>query len=157
MRTFSCLLWASFCTLVILASAHGAEPPFSGTFTVNGKPGNLAFLRVVKGDEFSGQPTTVLVFTEKDASREAKPAFYAGFGKFGNSLTITVMPDGQIIGCEVCHSALPHKTFSSSGTTKMTDFKNEGGTIQGKISTGGEIEALGEKWEVNLTFKTKGP
>jgi len=141
----------------MLASAHAAEPPVSGKFTVNGKPGNLAFALAVKGDDFDGKPTTVLVFSEKDASKDKKPAFYAGFGKFGNSLTITVTPDGSIIGCEVCHSALANKMFSSSGTTKMTDFKNEGGVIQGKIATEGEIKFFDDKWEVNLTFKVKAP
>jgi hypothetical protein len=157
MRTSSIPLLTALLSLMILTCAHGAEPPVSGTFTANSKPAKLAFIRAVKGDDFDGKPTTVLVISEKDASKDAKPAFYASFGKFGDSLTITVFPDGQIIGCEVSHTALTHHSFSSTGNIKTTDFKNEGGVIQGKITTGGEIESLGEKWEVNLTFKVKAP
>ena len=134
-----------------------AEPPVTGTFTANGKAAKLAFLRAVKGEAFDGKDTTVLVFTEKDASKDEKPDFHASFGKFGNSLTITIFPDGKIIGCEVYHTALAHKNFSSTGNIDTADFKNEGGILQGKIATKGEVEVFGEKWEVNLSFKVKAP
>lgn len=144
-------------SLLIVTCALAADPPVTGTFTANGKPAKLAFVRAVKGDGFDGKPTTVLVITEKDASKDDKPDFHASFGKFGNSLTITVFPDGQIIGCEVSHTALSHKNFSSVGNIKTADFKMGSGTIECKILTDGEIESLGEKWEVNLTVKTKAP
>lgn len=145
-------------TLWIATGVNGAEPsPVSGTFTVEGKPAKLAFLRAVKGEPFDNKPTTVLVFTEKDASKDAKPDFHASFGQFGNSLTITVFDDGTVIGCEVSHTALKHKSFSSSGEMKTEGFKKEGSTIEGKLTTGGEKDVFGQKWEVNLTFKTKAP
>jgi len=39
----------------------------------------------------------------------------------------------------------------------MSEFKNEGGQISGKIVTDGKAEAFGRTWEVNLIFKTKAP
>jgi len=39
----------------------------------------------------------------------------------------------------------------------MTDFKNEGGQISGKLATEGKQEAFEQTWEVNLVFKTKAP
>jgi hypothetical protein len=39
----------------------------------------------------------------------------------------------------------------------MSEFKNEGGQIPGRIATDGKQEAFGQTWEINLTFKTKAP
>lgn len=79
------------------------------------------------------------------------------FGKLGNSLTITVTDKGEIVGCQAYHTSFEFKSFSSSGVVKMEDYKSEGGFIQGKLTTGGEVEAFHEKWEVNVTFKVKAP
>ena len=147
------ILWLLF----LLSSAIAADPPVTGTFTVNGKAAKLAFLRAVKGEPFDNQATTVLVITEKDTSKAAKPDFDAGFGKYGNSLTITILPDGKIIGCQVSHTAFSNKGFSSSGSIDMKDFKNDGGMLQGKIMTDGVAKVFDETWEVNLSFKVKAP
>ena len=40
---------------------------------------------------------------------------------------------------------------------KMSDFKLEKGKIQGKLSTGGEKDAFGDKWEVDIKFEAKAP
>jgi hypothetical protein len=157
MRSNSPLSLAVLSFLFLLGFVLGAEPPVSGTFTANGKAARLAFLRAVKGEPFDNQATTVLVITEKDTAKAEKPDFDAGFGKYGNSLTITILPDGKIIGCQIYHTALEHKSFSSSGTINTADFKNEGGVLQGKITTDGVQQFFEETWEVNLSFKVKGP
>jgi hypothetical protein len=152
-------LLAALWSLLVVNAGFGTEPPVSGSFTVDGKAAKLAFVRTVKGDEFDGKPTTVVVMTEKDASKNAKPDFDANFGKFGNALIITVLPDGQIIGCQLVHTALKTQSVSTSGNIKSVDFKNEGGVIQGKIVTesGGAIDIFDQKVEVNMSFKAKAP
>ena len=129
----------------------------SGVYKGNGKEAKLAFVSARKGEPFANKPTIVLVFTEKDHSKEKKPDVKAGFGDFGSALIITVNPEGKIVGCVVAHSALKKSGFSSVGDTTMSDFKLEGGKIQGKISTKGEQKTFGETWEVDLKFQAKAP
>ena len=132
------------------------DPPVSGVFKGNGQEAKLAYVSTVKGETF-GKPTIIIVFTEKDHSEAKKPQIMAGFGKFGSALIITVYLDGQIVGCQVAHAAHQKGAFNSIGTIKMSDFKLEGGKIQGKLSTEGEAETFGQKWEVDLKFQAKAP
>jgi hypothetical protein len=46
----------------------------------------------------------MLVFTEKDHSKDNKPDFGAMFGKYGSALIISCDEDGGIFGCQVVHS-----------------------------------------------------
>ena len=75
----------------------------------------------------------------------------------GTRRVITIYPEGKIVGCEVAHSAHNKRPFSSVGTIQLTDFKNAGGELQGKLSTGGVSEFFKKTWEVDLTFHTKAP
>ena len=103
------------------------------------------------------KPTIKLVFTEKDHSKDKKPDFNAGFGRFGSALLITVNPDGKIIGCEVAHAAHEKGTFSSLGSIAMSDYKVADGKITGKIKTDGEIDTFKQKWLVDIKFEVKAP
>jgi hypothetical protein len=94
----------------------------------------------------------VLVFTEKDHSKDSKPDFNAGFGKFGSALIVSLHEDGDIFGCEVAHSALKHKNFSSIGTIKTNDFEYADGQVKGELTTDGQAEVFGETWGVNVQF-----
>src|SRR6516162_9685722 len=133
------------------------EASVSGVYKGNGKEAKLAFVSARKGEPFADKPTIVLVFTEKDHSKEKKPDVKAGFGDFGSALIITVNPEGKIVGCVVAHSALKKSGFSSVGDITMSDFKLEGGKIQVKIATKGEQKTFGETWEVDIKFLTKAP
>jgi len=133
------------------------DPPVSGVFKGNGQEAKLAYVSASKGEPFADKPTIVIVFTEKDHSKDKKPRTGAMFGKYGSALIITVYEDGKIVGCQVAHAAHQKGTFNSIGTIKMSDFKLEGGKIQGKLSTGGEAETFGQKWEVDLKFQAKAP
>jgi hypothetical protein len=137
--------------------AAADDPPVSGVFKGNGQEAKLAYVSTVKGEPLADKQTIVIVFTEKDPSGAKKPQVMAGFGKFGSALIITVYEDGKIVGCEVAHAAHTKGTFSSIGKIKMSDFKLEGGKIQGKLSTEGETETFGQKWEVDLKFQAKAP
>lgn len=140
-----------------LTVAPAEDPPVSGVFKGNGQVAKLAYVSAVKGEPFADKPTIIIVFTEKDASENKKPQIMAGFGKYGSALIITVYQDGQIVGCQVAHAAHQKGVFNSIGTIKMSDFKLEGGKIQGKLSTGGEAETFGQKWEVDFKFQAKAP
>jgi hypothetical protein len=103
-------------------------------------------------EPFSDKPSMVLVFTEKDHSKDKKPDFNAGFGKFGSALIVSLHEDGDIFGCEVAHSALKHQNFSSIGKINTNDFEYADGQVKGELATDGPADVFGETWEVNLKF-----
>ena len=127
----------------------------TGTFKGNGKDAKLAFVSAVKGEEFADKPSLVLIFSEKDHTKDANLKFNVGFGRYGSALIISCHEDGDIFGCEVSHSAHQKRGFSSLGKIEMVGFQIAGGQAQGKISTGGETDTFDEKWEVDLTFAAK--
>ena len=133
------------------------KPSVAGKFIGDGKAAAIQFVLVEEHEEFSGKPGLTLIFTEKDPAKAKKPSWDAGFGKLGSALVLSVFYDGQIFGCEVAHSANKKSGFSSVGEIKMTEFKVAGGNVTGHVSTGGTLEAFGQKWEVDLTFAAPLP
>ena len=97
------------------------------------------------------------MFTEKDHSKDEQAALKALFGDYGSALVIGIQPDGKVVTCDILHEARKQKPTSSPSSVKMTDFKNEGGQISGRLVTEGKQEAFEQTWEVNLVFKTKAP
>jgi hypothetical protein len=140
-----------------LAADEKKDSPVSGLFKGNGKEAKLAHVSVHKGEPYLDRPTVVLVFTEKDHSKEKKPHVTAGFGKFGSALVVTVDHAGKVIGCEVAHAAHEKSGFSSLGKMKTSDFQLADGKVKGRLSTDGEVETFGQKWEVKLRFEAKAP
>jgi hypothetical protein len=132
--------------------AANVKPSVTGVFKGNGKEAKLSHVSAHWREPFSDKPSMVLVFTEKDHSKDQKPDFDGGFGKFGSALIISLHEDGDIFGCEVAHSALQHKNFSSIGTIKTNDFEYADGKVQGELTTDGQAEVFGETWGVNLKF-----
>jgi len=129
----------------------------SGTFLGDGKDGKIQFLTVQAREPFSDQPAIRLIFTEKDPASSKKPDFDAGFKKLGSALIISVNRDGEIFGCEVAHTAHPKSPFSAIGQIKMQDFTVTETTVSGRVTTGGEDDAFGQKWDVDLTFSAPLP
>jgi hypothetical protein len=132
--------------------AANVKPTVTGEFKGNGKDAKLAFVSAHWREPFGDKPSIVLVFTEKDHSKDKKPDFNAGFGKFGSALIVSLHEDGDIFGCEVVHSALQHKNFSSIGTIKTNDFEYADGQVKGELTTDGQAEIFGETWGVNVKF-----
>jgi len=132
--------------------AANVKPSVTGVFKGNGKEAKLAHVSAHWREPFSNQPSMVLVFTEKDHSKEKKPDFNAGFGKFGSALIISLHEDGDIFGCEVVHTAHKKQGFSSIGQIKTNNFQFADGQVQGELTTDGQAEVFGETWEVNLKF-----
>jgi hypothetical protein len=132
--------------------AANVKPSVTGVFKGNGKDGKLAHVSAHWREPFNNQPSIVLVFTEKDHSKDKKPDFDAGLGKFGSALIVSLHEDGDIFGCEVAHTALKHQNFSSIGRIKTNNFEFADGKVQGELATDASIDVFGETWEVNLKF-----
>jgi hypothetical protein len=132
--------------------AANVKPTVTGIFKGNGKEAKLSYVSARWGEPFNGKPGIVLVFTEKDHSKDSKPDFNASFGKFGSALIISLHEDGDIYGCEVVHSALEKKNFSSIGKIETSAFSYDNGKVEGELSTNGPADAFGETWEAKLKF-----
>jgi len=132
--------------------AANVKPSVTGVFKGNGKEAKLANVSAHWREPFSDKPSMVLVFTEKDHSKDKKPDFNAGFGKFGSALVVSLHEDGDIFGCEVAHSTLKHQNFSSIGKIRTNDFEYADGQVKGELTTDGPAEVFGETWEVNVKF-----
>jgi len=132
--------------------AANVKPSVTGVFKGNGKEAKLAHVSAHWREPFNNQPSMVLVFTEKDHSKDTKPDFNAGFGKFGSALIISLHEDGDIFGCQVVHTAHAKQGFSSIGQIKTNNFQFADGQVQGELTTDGQAEVFGETWEVNLKF-----
>jgi hypothetical protein len=135
--------------------AANVKPSVTGLFKGNGKEAKLAHVSAHWREPFSDKPSTVLVFTEKDHSKDKKPDFNAGFGKFGSALVVSLHEDGDIFGCEVTHSALKHQNFSSIGKIRTNNFEYADGQVKGELTTDGPAEVFGETWEVNVKLSRR--
>lgn len=160
-RVVSLPLVAALFTALLVSPAPAQSPSdkpvVKGTFLGDGKDGRIQFLVVQTREPFSDKPAIQLVFTEKNPASSKKPDFDAGFKKLGSALVLSVFQDGGIFGCEVAHTAHPKSPFSSLGSIKMTEFKVSDTQVSGHVSTGGEQDAFGQKWEVDLTFSAPLP
>ena len=143
--------------LLSVARSSAADSEVSGVFKGNDQPAKLMFISAHKGTSFAGKDTIKLVFTEKDHAKNERPDLKALFGDYGSALVIGIQPDGKVVTCDIAHEALKQKPISSPSSVKMSEFKNEGGQISGKLATDGKQEAFGQTWEVNLIFKAKAP
>jgi hypothetical protein len=132
--------------------AANVKPSVTGVFKGDNKDAKLAYVSAHWREPFGDKPSIVLVFTEKDHSKDKKPDFNAGFGKFGSALVVSLHEEGDIFGCEVAHAALKHQNFSSIGKINANDFEYADGQVKGELSTDGPADVLGETWEVNLKF-----
>ena len=132
--------------------AANVKPTVTGVFKGNGKDAKLAYVSAHWREPFGDKPSIVLVFTEKDHSKDKKPDFNAGFGKFGSALIVSLHEDGDIFGCEVAHNALKHQNFSSIGKINTNDFEYADGQVKGELTTDGAADVFGETWEVNVKF-----
>ncbi|HVF70816.1 MAG TPA: hypothetical protein VM940_04330 [Chthoniobacterales bacterium] len=132
--------------------AANVPPSVSGIFKGNGTDAKLAFVSARWGEPFSGKTGIVLIFTEKDHSKDKRPDWNAAFGKFGSGLVISLHEDGSIYGCQVAHSAHKKQGFSSIGKLEATDFTFADGKIEGELTTNGESDTFGETWEVKIKF-----
>lgn len=132
--------------------AANVPPSVTGVFKGNGKEAKLAYASAQWREPFNDKPAIMLVFTEKDHSKEKKPDMGAMFGKYGSALIISVDEDGGIFGCQVIHSAHQKQGFSSIGSIEAPEFAYADGKVEGELTTHGQVDTFGETWEVNIRF-----
>ncbi|MGH8583373.1 MAG: hypothetical protein ACREWG_11430 [Gammaproteobacteria bacterium] len=140
-----------FAAFLCVASVASADPAVTGTFMGNGKDGKLVYAFAKKGEPFNGKETVEVTLSEKDTGGNP---FKAAFGDFGSALVLTINSEGTIIGCQVVHTAHQKRGFTSLGSIKTENYKLDQGILSAKVTTGGEQDTFGEKWAVDLTFKT---
>lgn len=143
--------------MICSVSAQSDKPVVTGKFLGDGKDGKIQHLVVQTREPFNDKAAIQLVFTEKDPSSSRKPDFDAAFKKLGSALIISVFKDGGIFGCEVAHTAHQKSPFSALGEIKTKDFKVTDTQVSGVVTTDGELDAFGQKWEVELTFSAPLP
>jgi hypothetical protein len=131
----------------------------SGAFTANGKAAALTQVSAAVGDPESGQPITLLVFTEKDQAGDSKAGFNALFNKYGDAIVAKLHPDGSVYSVDLIHSALQSPSGSATvfGVFTTRDYKNAGGEVSGELTSGGTVDVQGQKVDVDLIFHTKAP
>jgi hypothetical protein len=131
-----------------------ADTSVSGTYLIDGKPVQLKYARAIKGEEFGGKGTTLVVLSEKDASKSKKPDTDAMFGKLGGALVLTITSDGELVGTQVVKDKVQ---FSASGNINLSDFKADGGNLSGKVATEGQQKFFENTWQIDVTFSVPGP
>ncbi|HSE13733.1 MAG TPA: hypothetical protein VLB69_13965 [Rudaea sp.] len=147
-------------SLVLFVTALWAAAAVEGTYSANGKAGKLVYALAKKGEPFSGKPTTVLVFSEKDASKDPRPDFHAQMGDLGDALVITLRQDGKewdVIGSEFAHAALKHSGASGSGIVSVKDVAVANGEISGHLTTQPNADLFDEPLVIDLRFHVKQP
>lgn len=140
-----------------LAQAASDKTSVSGTFLGNGKDGRIQHLVVTTREPFSDKGAIRLVFSEKDPSKSKNLDMDVTFNRLGSALMLSVFKDGTIFGCVVSHSAHEKSGFSALGEIKIEDFKVSETEVSGRVTTGGELDAFGEKWAVDLKFSAPLP
>ena len=119
------------------------KPTVSGVFKGNGKEAKLAHVSAHWREPFSDKPSFVLVFTEKDHSKDKKPDFKASFGDSAVAHRLAARRGGHL-GCQVVHTAHEKQGFSSVGSIKTDKFKFADGKVEGELATDGKEETFGE-------------
>jgi hypothetical protein len=132
--------------------AGPVKPSVSGTFKANGKAAKLAYVSARPGEPFDNKSSILIVFTEKDHSKDPKPDVKAGFGQYGSALVISTFEDGTIFSCQVAHAAHGKMPFSTSGTVRTAAFDVGDGRVEAEFLTDGEQTFFDKTWEVDLKF-----
>jgi len=132
--------------------AANVKASVTGVFKGNGKEAKLAYVSAHWREPFNDKPGMVLVFTEKDHSKDKKPDFNAVFGRFGSALIISLHEGGGIFGCQVVHTAHKQQGFTSLGSIKTNNFEFADGKVEGELTTDGQVDTFGETWETNIKF-----
>ena len=77
----------------------------------------------------------------------------------GDALVVKVMADGKVLSADLVHSSLqsPSGSITVFDALTTTDYKIAGGEISGHLTSEGPSDVRGQKWEVDLVFRTKAP
>jgi hypothetical protein len=140
-------------TLWVAAAASADAAKVSGEYLGNGKPAQIAHVRVIPHENWQDEKAWTIILSEKDAAKAEKPDFDAMFGELGSALVVSVTASGSIFSVQVCHQALEKSGFSSSGTLSAEGFSIAGGKLSGRFFTSKEEEFFEDRWKVDLVVK----
>ena len=96
-------------------------------------------------------------FCREKESTSNRPDNDALFDRLGDALIINISESGVIFGVQVCHQGLEKVGFSSSGKVKAEPFSIENGVLKARVSSGGEQEFFGDRWNVDLEIEVTLP
>ena len=139
---------------LFLSVTARADTSISGTYLVDGKTVQLKYAKAIKGEPFSDKDTTLVILSEKDASKSKKPDTDAMFGKLGGALVLTITSDGELVGTQIVKDKVQ---FSASGNIKLSDYKVDGGKVSGKVATDGQQKFFENTWQLDVAFSVPGP
>lgn len=132
--------------------AGPVKPVVTGSYLANKKPAKLAFVSARPREEFNGKPSLVLIFTEKDHTKDPKADFNASFGRYGSALVLSLHEDGGIFGCVVGHEGLKRPGLTALGRVRTSAFEVGDDRVEGEVTTDGEDTAFDETWQADLKF-----
>lgn len=146
---------------LLATSVHraAAQAALSGTFKGNGKPASLTQVVAYKGNPESDQPIIELVFTAKNQGNDPKAAFNALFNKYGDALVVKIFPDGKVYSADLVHANLqsPSGSITLLGILSIENFSTANGELSGRLTSAGPRNARDQKFDIDLTFRTKAP
>jgi hypothetical protein len=150
-------VWTIVAAAVVcaLVAPVGSQTMVKGSYRANGQEAKLAYVLATKAEAFAGKEAVTLILTEKDPSKQKNPEITASFGDLGSALIVGISKDGGIHSCQVAHTALKRMGANSIGKLKVEGLQWSGGTVKGRLTTGGPVDLFDEKWEVDVTFEAK--
>jgi hypothetical protein len=151
MRRAVALAWIVLFAIAGIAAADSV----TGSFVGNGREAKLEHIYVVP-DEFFDVPGWAIVLSEKESTSE-RPDHDAMFNKIGDALVVNIDQEGTIVGVQVCHQQLERSGFSSAGTVEAKDFSVDNGVLKAHVTSDGEHEFFGDKWQIDLRIEVTLP
>ncbi|MEZ5460670.1 hypothetical protein [Dokdonella sp.] len=147
-------------TALLIFAATDAFAAVEGHYRANGTDAPPKYALAKWGDPYMDKPTTKVILSEKDASKESSPDFSAQMGDLGSAIVITLVAsdDGyDVIGAEFAHPALKRSGVSSIGILEARDVVVANGTISGQIVSVADASIFDEPVEIDLKFSAKSP
>lgn len=144
------VLFATACTNS--SAANGVQ----GTYVVNATPATLTHASAQTGRKFAGDPTTFLIFSEKETGKDKNPDFSAQSGNFGNAVVIQLHKTKNgwdAIGSAFSHTAMKRHGLGGAGMVNVSDMKMADGQLTGHLTMApGAADMFGESIQLDLHF-----
>lgn len=139
-------------------SSDPAAPQVSGVYTADGETSRLTAVSAQAETPFNGQPVTAIIITAKPHDAGAN-LFDTLAGAYGDAIVVRVLQDGRAIGEDLAHHGLAKTNghVSASGIVTMSDYRNDGRTISGHLTSNGPTTLFDQSINVDLTFHTRAP
>ena len=125
--------------------AANVKPSVTGVFKGNGKDAKLAHVSAHWREPFGDKPSIVLVFTEKDHSKDKKPDFNAGVRQVRQRIDRLAPRRRRHLWLRGgAQRASEHKTSARSARSRRTTSSIADGKVKGELTTDGQADMFGE-------------